>query len=219
MKRLFAFASALIGGLLVATTTPNVALADDVLEPPGLHQGYYASLGLYGLSNINWEKGDQLNGAWFGSGQAVRFGQMLTRKLGLGLALNFGGTAGEANGRKQTSSLFALSLEGQWMPFDRFSILAGSGVGAVQYKYNKVLPDEPTDLRGGAGGIFSLGASYDFFPYRKPLSGGLALSPTVRMQYLPGGTANMFAVFFGLDITWWTGLPKNQLDLPPDRAF
>jgi len=219
MKRIITFASAIFFALVAATTAPKTALADDVLEPPMLHQGYYASLGLYGLSNFNWEKGDQLNGAWHGSSFALRFGQMLTRKFGLGLGLSLGGTAGEANNREQISALYGLSLEGQWMPFDRFSVMAGTGVGGVMYQYKKVLPDEPDALRGGAGSLFSLGASYDFFPYRNPLSGGLALSPTLRMQFLPGGTAETFAIFVGVDITWWTGLPKNQLELPPDRAF
>jgi hypothetical protein len=219
MIKIITFAFMVLTALVTLAVNPLSARADDVLEPPGLHQGYYASLGIYGLSTINWEEGDQLNGAWFGTGNALRIGQMVTRKLGLGLAIDWGGTAGEAGGRKQTSSIGALSMEGQWMPIDRFSLLAGTGVGFAQFKYNKVLPDEPETLRGGAGAMFLLGASYDFFPYRKPLSGGLALSPTVRLRYLPSTTADMLGVFFGLDITWWTGLPKNQLDLPPDRAF
>ncbi len=217
MMKTFTLASTVLAVLLASA--PLLAQADDVLEPPGLHQGYYASLGIYGLSTVNWEEGDQLNGAWFGAGNALRFGQMVTRKLGLGLAIDWGSTAGEANGRKQTSSISALSVEGQWVPIDQLSLLAGTGVGFAQFEYNKILPDEPETLRGGAGAMFLVGASYDFFPYRKPLSGGLALSPSVRFRYLPSETADMLGVFLGLDITWWTGLPKNQLDLPPDRAF
>ncbi|MDZ4697296.1 MAG: hypothetical protein SGI86_19315 [Deltaproteobacteria bacterium] len=219
MMKSFTLASTALVALLTSAADPSLALGDELLESPGLHQGYYASLGIYGLSTINWEEGDQLNGAWFGTGNALRLGQMVTRTLGLGLAIDWGGTEGEANGRKQTSSIGALSMEGQWVPIDRLSLLVGTGVGFAQYKYNKILPDEPEALRGGAGAMFLLGASYDFFPYRKPLSGGLALSPTVRVRFLPSETADMLGVFFGLDITWWTGLPKNQLDLPPDRAF
>jgi hypothetical protein len=219
MMKTFKIEAAILVAALTSVVTPPSAHANDVLEPPGLHQGYYVALGGYGLSTINWEEGDQLNGAWFGTGKALRFGQMVTRKLGLGIAFDWGDTEGEANGRKQTSSIGALSLEGQWMPIDRFSLLAGTGVGFAQFEYKKILPDEPETLRGGAGAMFLLGASYDFFPYRKPLSGGLALSPSVRLRYMPTETADMVGIFFGVDITWWTGLPKNQLDLPPDRAF
>lgn len=194
-------------------------LEEVVLEPPSPRQGYYLSLGLHGFSALNWDEGDAL-GPWFGFGNAIRVGQMFTRRLGLGLGIDSGNAAGEGDGRDQKAAMSGLSLEGQLLLADRLALHGGLGVGFSQVTFDKLAPREDEELRGAAGAYFLFGATYDFFPYRKKSgSGGLAVSPGVRVRYIPGDDAHAIGIFFGVDVSIWTGLPKNQLDLPPDKAF
>ena len=97
----------------------------------------------------------------------------------------------------------------------RLALNGGVGLGVLQLHDKRVMNEE---LRGAFGAEYSLGASYDFFPYKKKLSGGLGLAPIVQVRFLPGDEATSIAVLFGLHVSWWTGLPRNQLDLPPGRA-
>jgi len=68
-------------------------VAAQELEPPRPRQGYYVSLGLYGMMSQAWEKGSTL-GPWGGFGGSFRFGQLVTRRFGLGLSVENGGTSG-----------------------------------------------------------------------------------------------------------------------------
>ncbi|MDR7423226.1 MAG: hypothetical protein QN159_12275 [Armatimonadota bacterium] len=220
-----------IGVLVTALTATALALAgtvaeraqasepaEVVLDPPLPRQGYYVSLQLFQMAGHAWEKGDAL-GVWPGGGYGLRLGQMVTRRLGLGLLIDFAGARGEGLGRQQTAAYSGLSIEGQYVLWDRLALLGGTGIGIVQLSYDRLMPDEPNDLRGAFGMYLLAGASYEFFPYRRALSGGLGLAPALRVRFLPGETASALAVFLGVDVTWWTGLPRNQLDLPPDKAF
>jgi hypothetical protein len=41
----------------------------------------------------------------------------------------------------------------------------------------------------------------------------------LEARFIPGDNATGVSTMLGLDIGWWTGLPRNQLDLPPEDAF
>jgi hypothetical protein len=75
------------------------------------------------------------------------------------------------------------------------------------------------ELRGAFGAEYTLAVSYDLFPYKKQLSGGLGLAPVIQLRFLPGDNATSLAMLAGLNVSWWTGLPRNQLDLPPGEGF
>ena len=66
--------------------------AGDLLELPRHRQGYYLALGNYALVTQTWEDGDSL-GTWVGTGLTIRMGQMMTRRFGLGLQIDFGGSS------------------------------------------------------------------------------------------------------------------------------
>jgi hypothetical protein len=40
----------------------------------------------------------------------------------------------------------------------------------------------------------------------------------VRARFDPGDTLALIGTV-GIELSWWTGLPRNQLDLPPADAF
>ena len=71
-------------------------------------------------------------------------------------------------------------------------------------------------LRGGAGSYFLAGTSYDFFPWRKRLTGGWAVTPTVDFRVMPDGNIHAYTVFAGLQVVWWSGLPRQMLILPEE---
>ena len=64
-----------------------------------------------------------------------------------------------------------------------------------------------------------LGLSYDWFPFKRRLTGGFAVTPMVQARLIPGDDVKGMVFLFGVDLTWWTGLPNNQLDLPAAEAF
>jgi len=189
-----------------------------ILEPPLPRQGYFFDLGVYGLAFAPVEDGDSY-GIWPGQAFAFRAGQMVTRQFGLALAIELGGASGEGGGRDQTGFMAGLAIEAQYVFLDRLALFGGVGVGFVQLDYDQLQPDEEETTRGVGGSYFAAGISYAFFPYKNDTSGGLSIGPSLRVRHVPGEDTRATAILLGVDFTWWTGLPKNQLDLPLDEAF
>lgn len=213
MNRLLAM---LVAAAVVAGGAPRARAADGapqavVLELPRHRQGYYLTLGNYYLMTQNWEDGDSL-GMWSGTALSFRLGQMLTRRIGLGLQIDFGG----ASKGPENSSVFGLSLAGQFEIVHNLAVHGGVGLGVVQLTDDR---DPDAELRGAVGSGYFLGVSYDWFPFKRRLTGGFALSPMVQARVIPGSEVTSLVFLFGVDLTWWTGLPSNQLDLPPADAF
>jgi hypothetical protein len=208
-KTLFALAASL---LLMAVASSRPARAQD-LEPPRPRQGYYLAVGIYGAATQAYEKGNTL-GPWVGSGYALRAGQLITRRFSLGLAIESGATKGDG----QQSAATALSLEAGFVLVGNLALRGGAGVGFMQLKN----PSDATEsaTRGAGGSWFGLGVGYDLFPSKKRLTGGFAFTPVIEARYVPGGSDTSGVVmFFGVDLTVWTGLPANQLALPPSEAW
>jgi hypothetical protein len=201
---------------MLAAAFPRGAAAQDssdpvILEPPRHRQGYYLALGQHALFAQNWDHGESL-GVWTGSATTIRLGQLLTRRFGLGLQIDFGA----ARKGTETAAIVGLSLAGQWELFRHFAVHAGSGLGVVNVTDSRE-PD--ADLRGTFGAGYFLGASYDWFPWKRRLTGGFAITPTVQARIIPGSTFDSLVFLTGVQIGWWTGLPRNQLDLPVSEAF
>src|SRR5207344_1074908 len=131
----------------------------------------------------------------------------------LGIAIESAATKG--GGQRATAS--ALAVEAGYALVGNFALRGGAGVGFLQLKN----PNDPTEsaTRGAAGSWFALGASYDQFIGQKRLTGGLAVTPVVEVRYLPGGDTQGVVMFVGFDLSYWTGLPLNQLNLPPSEAW
>jgi hypothetical protein len=213
MRRLFGVPMAMASLLAVAfglVGFARPAAAADLLEPPKPRQGYYVAVGYSFALNHNWEDGESW-GVWPGTELKLRFGQLVTRRLGLGLQFH----SGAATGQGQQATFGGLSMEGQFALAGNLALYGGIGIDVVslssQHKEDKT-------TRGAVGSGYYLGASYDWF-FTRWLTGGFAVAPTIEARFVPGDTASGFIAVVGLQVVYWTGLPRNQLELPPGEAF
>jgi hypothetical protein len=198
-------------GTLSLVTSLSLAAQAQTLERPRPRQGYYLGGGLQFAATRVTESGESL-GVWPGSVFTSRIGQMLTSHLGLGLGFQYGGTGRDPD----FASFGGLSLGSQWEFFPNFALHASVGFGVVGLIDNEH-PDDP--LRGSYGGAYSLGLSYDWFPWRGRPSGGWALQPVTTVSYLPDSPVSTVIFTLGLEVMYWHGLPSNQLDLPAGEGY
>lgn len=196
--------------LLIGGRSGRAAAQD--IEPPRHRQGYYASLGVYGVGTEAHENGAWL-GPWVGAGGGVRVGQLVTRRFGLGLAVEYGAAKGEG----QKATVFGLGAEASFALVGNLALRGGVGIGLVRLHD----PGDPfeSSTRGVTGSWFAGGVSYDWFFKKKRLSGGFALTPSVQLRHIPGSDTYGFFTLVGVEVTYWTGLPRAQLELPPSEAW
>ena len=200
---------ALVAGTLAATARPARA---QTLEMPRHRQGYYISLGFASGAGHFWENGDSV-GTYVGGNYNIRLGQLLTRRLGLGLQIDLG--AGKKD--QESAALSGLGLEGHVALVANLALHAGVGLGVVQLVDERV---ENEELRGSYASMYMLGLSYAFFPFTDAgKSGGFSVTPVLQVRGLPDDAASAIAAVLGVEIGWWSGLPKNQLDLPESEAY
>ena len=221
----FLSAKSLCIAILIATmAVPAVAEAQDAqveLLKPRARQGYYVGGGPRVISLLVDDDDFGSLGGMFGFGMALRFGQKVNDWLGLGLNLSFnaGGNADWTLGGG------GLQLEVQIQPWVETDLALRLGIGVSGFSVSRVDSDRETDddPSGTLGAMYSIGASYELFPWyeaEKYDSGGLAFSFFVDGQFTPGlGGLTSFGAIVGVEITWWSGLNRNKLDLPVDAAF
>jgi len=205
-----------LAALLFAALGALVLLAGErrahaqVIEPPFPHQGYYIGFGYHDGPVKVWEDKYKY-GVWNGGEFSLRFGQLVTRRFGLGLQFHFGSAKGDG----QTASTFGMELEGQWELVRNLALHAGAGVDTLSIRTDGVTGGS---LRGTAGAGYILGLDYSWF-FTHRLTGGWAVTPRIEARFVPGDTASAFTATLGVELAWWSGLPRNQLELPPSEAF
>ena len=178
------------------------------LEQPRARQGYWIGLGSVGVASYLTEEGKN-RGVYNGYGFTFRVGQLLTERLGLGLLVEIG-TLKKGSDKGMVGGL---TLEGSATLWRGLSAHTGMGLGFVDLTDQS---SQDKSLRGGAGSYFLLGTSYDFFPWRRRLTGGWALTPTVDFRVMPDGNIHAYTMFAGLQVVWWSGLPRQMLILPEE---
>jgi len=203
----------LAAALLIAAagivSLPRAAHAQ-TLEAPAAHQGYYFGFG-YHLAIDKISQDNDPGGVWPGTELSLRLGQLVTRRFGLGLEFH----TGTAKGAGQSASAFGLELEAQWELIRNLSLHGGVGIDVVSITTNG---DSKASLRGTAGSGYALGLAYSWF-FTHRLTGGWALTPRIEARFVPGDTAWAFVGVAGVEICYWTGRPRNQLELRPSEAF
>ena len=197
---------------LAALTLLNARAArGQALEAPRGRQGYYVAVGAQGHLQSSRDSGQGL-GPWTGAGGALRVGQLVNRRLGFGLELAFAGARGDG----QEATLGGLLMTGQLELLPQLALHAGAGIGFVELRR----PDVPGDkARGGAGASYLVGLSYDRMVWRRRVSGGLSITPRLDLRHLPGDGVATTAAFVGVDLVYWSGLPREQLELPPGEGY
>jgi hypothetical protein len=205
MRKAICWAGAIVVVALAAGPA-RTARAQE-LEEPRARQGYWIGLGLSGVGAGLVEKGEYI-GVYPGNGLTLRLGQQLNRRIGLGLSVDYAGIIKD----KDAGAVGGLALECNVGLWRNLSVHTGMGFGFV------MLTDDATEekeLRGGAGSYLLAGASYDFFPWRKRLTGGWAVTPTLNFRAMPDGNIHSYTVLLGVQVVRWSGLPDNMLVLPP----
>jgi hypothetical protein len=194
----------------VCATLAAPARAQSLLEEPRSRQGYYASLGLALAVDHNWQDGES-QGTLAAQLFSLRLGQLLTRRFGLGLLIDGGG--GRKDSRRAT--MFALGLEAQWELARDIAVHGAAGLAAVGVKDES---DPDAKLEGPAGAGYTAWLSYDWFLGTRR-SGGWALTPVAGARLVPSGGDVALVGLIGLQLTYWTGLRREQLLLPPNEAW
>jgi hypothetical protein len=46
-----------------------------------------------------------------------------------------------------------------------------------------------------------------------------ALTPRLEARLVPGSDTKVLVGVVGFEICWWSGLPRNQLELPASEAY
>ena len=206
----FGFLAALFFGIdLRAAHADETGDSQALLEEPRSRQGYWIGFGVSGVAAGLREEG-KYSGVYGGYTGTLRIGQLITRRLGLGLLVEYVG--GIAKGSDK-GSIGGLTLEGSCLLWRDLSVHTGFGIGYVMLK-DKMAQD--TSLRGGGGSYLLLGASYDLFPFKKRLTGGWAFTPVVDFHLMPDGNIRFLALLAGVQVTYWSGLPNNMLRLPEE---
>jgi len=182
--------------------------SSSLLEEPRARQGYWLGFGLSRVESQLNEEGKN-RGFYGGQGFTFRLGELITRRLGIGMLFEYGNVQ---KGSDQ-GHIVGLTMEGSCALWRELSIHSGFGVGAVYVSDKKALD---TSLRGGAGAYLLLGTSYDLFPWRNRLTGGWSITPSVDLRVLPDGNIHALAILAGVQIMWWSGLAENMLRLPED---
>jgi len=199
----------LVSAVLVASGALAAGTASaQELDAPRQRQGYYVSGGFHAAINYNRDEGEGL-GPWNGFGTTIRMGQLLTPRLGLGLQIDVSGASGDG----KTASLIGLGVSGQVEVARNLAVHAGIGLGILSL-------DDPDrdELRGGYGAAYSLALTYDWFMGNRR-SGGWAITPGIRLRAVPSDTIDAFAALAGVELSYWSGLPRNQLALPDSEAY
>lgn len=210
--------TAIVGAALAASATAGAQTLE--LRKPAARQGYYIGGGLRSFSGGGHADHVGALGLMFGFGGVFRFGQMTNDWLGLGLTLGGGGSSN----KEWVLGGGNLSLEVQIKPLTDYDLAVRGSIGLGAFGLARVDPDRARedDPTGGLGAQYTIGASYDLFPFYEKdqfKSGGFAFSGFAELSFLP--TSEIWSLNFivGLETTYWFGLGKNKLELPPEEAF
>jgi hypothetical protein len=186
--------------------TAKPAYSSD-LRQPAPRQGYYLAAGALAGCGVSEDEKLGRFAPLYGGGAVLRVGQMANAWLGFGMQFEYGLAR---NSRWQQQSGGALLL-GQAVPFENLAMHAGAGWGFARATDTR----HRIDRHPGVGGAYyDVALSYDFFPWHASGSGGISLTPTVQAKLVPAVGFNAWMIWGGLEVIWWAGLPRHQLDLP-----
>ena len=191
----------------------------ELYEPAG-RQGYFLGGGLRsGVMSTHSDVVGSL-GVMQGGGLVLRGGQMATDWIGFGLVLMSGGGAS----KEWSGGYGGLLMDFQFVPMPEYRDLAlhaGIGFGFLAITRTEEVQRREDDPEGTAGSLYTLGVSYDWFPFWEPgdTSGGFGVTIFVEGQLLFGGSLVAGGIFMGIEAMYWTGLSDNKLKLGADEGF
>ena len=206
-QRICALALALCVSLL-SSQTASAAL----LEQQKARQGYYFSLGASFVLNARHDRETGLNHPWPGAFGSLRIGQAVFDWLDLGIGIG----AGAALQESYVATLGNLAMEFQLRPLAPLMLRAGVGFGVTDFTRRK---NGAEAITGQFGAYYSMAVGYELYLGKPGDSGGWAIAPVVGFGAGIGDPLSSFVWSLGVELTFWTGLPRDQLNLPAGEAF
>jgi len=182
------------------------------LALPKPNQGHYLALGVYTLGAMAFDDDRGTRQPSFGTGFSLRLGEAVTDWLDLGLAFALGSTFGA---EQDALSLGRFTVHSQWYVNRRWFLQAGFGATNGQGA-------DPEDLhqnRGRYGDVYLAGLGTNLYLSDATHSGGWVLSPVLSVEVGPDSTFSTTALWLGLEVSWWSGLSRDKLELPVGEAY
>ncbi len=198
--------------VVLAAAAARPALADEPLAQPAPRQGYYLAVGGAAMLTLANDAEHHVRHSFTGGSLGLRAGEMLTDWAGRGLRLDLG----QARAGDWRAALGGIGVDAQLAPWRGLALHAGAGVGYWQATDRRD-PDAPA--RGTGGAYYSAGVTYDVFLTGAGRSGGVAVTPGVFVKYLPGSDYRSVVLWGGLELSLWSGLPREKLALEGDAAY
>lgn len=184
-----------------------------VLRKPQTNQGHFIALGVHAATALANDRGRGGRGPAYGPSFNLRLGQEILPWFALGLSFSFMplglGDIDDALYLGRLGVHAEVRLDRHWYVHLGFG---GGGSGGRD-------PDDPNYERGRFGAVFTGGAGYNLFLSDPGESGGWTLSPNVGVEVGPDSEFATVAIWGGVDLTLWFGLPKRKLELPIDEAY
>jgi hypothetical protein len=139
----------------------------------------------------------------------------------LRLALRTDGRRAGGGNDDWTGGYGALQLEGQAIIYPDLALRGAIGVGGMGVARTDEALKTEDDPSGTAGTVYTLGVSYDWFPWWElgDGSGGFAFTVFMEGSLLPGDGLIAGGIMMGFEVNYWFGLGQNKLELPPEKAF
>ena len=191
---------------------PADAPEDSILEKPEPSQGHYIGLGIYGVAAAAFDEDRGLRRPTVGNGLSLRLGQSVTSWLDLGMVADGAYTGGDEADRFGYGSV---RVQSQVYPLQRWFLRGGFG----PFFAGGTDPEDSDSARGTYGTVYELGVGTNIFLSDADESGGGVLTPVLTNEIGPNPEFVTYAIALGVEISWWSGLSRDQLDLPIDEAY
>jgi hypothetical protein len=183
-----------------------------ILEKPEPSQGHYLGLGLTTVAATAFDEDRGLRRPTYGNGLGLRLGQSVTSWLDLGIAISGASTRGDEGDAMDYGSL---RVQSQVYPLQQWFVRGGFGphfaVGTD--------PEDPEYDRGTYGAVFEFGTGVNIFLSDANESGGWVLTPVLTHEIGSDAEFMTYAIALGVEISWWSGLDRDKLDLSIDEAY
>jgi hypothetical protein len=182
------------------------------LELPTTRQGHFIGVGVFGVGAMAFDANRGTRAPTLGQGFSLRLGESVTSWLDLSLAFAYSSTYGAP---QDSLSFGRFGIQSQWYLhptwFTQFGFGGTSASGAD--------PENFEQSRARYGATFWSGIGFNIPLSNVHKSGGWMLTPLATIELAPEKTLTTTALWIGLEVSWWSGLARDKLQLPDTEAY
>jgi hypothetical protein len=193
-------------------SAPEAPAATVELQEPEPGQGHFIALGLHGIGAMAFDESRGTREPSFGQAVSLRLGESVTDWLSLSLAVALGSTYGE---RRDSLTLVRFGVTSQWYISEQWFVQAGFGATNAQ----GADPEDYDRTRSRYGDYYLTGVGYDFYLSDSAQSGGWTFTPIITADVGPDSKFTTASLWLGVELSWWSGLSRDKLQLPTPKAY